>query len=138
MGLILQQPQLLADRTVFDNVALPLRMVKVTAKAVADKVHTALSAMDLLDKSSLLPTTLSSGEQRRVEIARAIVHQPKVILADEPTANLDQRTAINVMQLFSALNKMGITILVATHDLFLIAAMPYRIFTLKKGALAHG
>lgn len=138
MGLILQQPHLLHDRTVFDNVALPLKIADQKSSQIKERVYIALDIVGLLDKTSILPHMLSVGEQRRVEIARAMVHQPKIILADEPTANLDQRTAINMMQLFSALNKVGITILIATHDLLLIAAMPYRIYTLRKGTLING
>ena len=138
MGLILQQPHLLYDRTVFANVALPLSITEKNGANLAERVYLALETVGLLDKTSSLPQELSVGEQRRVEIARAIVHQPYLVIADEPTANLDQRTAINIIQLFSALNKVGVTVLVATHDLMLIAAMPYRIFTLKKGSLMHG
>jgi len=138
MGLILQQPHLLHDRTVFDNVALPLKIVEQQNNQIKERVYIALDIVGLLDKTSVLPQMLSVGEQRRVEIARAMVHQPKIILADEPTANLDQRTAINMIQLFSALNKVGITVLIATHDLMLIAAMPYRIYTLRKGTLING
>jgi len=136
LGLILQEPCLLPDRTVFDNVALPL-IAKKKCAGFSDRIYTALDSVGLLDKTSLFPQMLSIGEQRRVEIARAIVHQPALILADEPTANLDQQTAINMLQLFVALNKVGVTILIATHDLLLIAAMPYRILTLKKGGLNH-
>lgn len=138
MGLILQQPHLLHDRTIFDNVALPLKIREQKNNSIKERVYIALDIVGLLDKTSILPQMLSVGEQRRVEIARAMVHQPKIILADEPTANLDQRTAINMIQLFSALNKVGITVLIATHDLMLIAAMPYRIYTLRKGSLING
>jgi len=138
MGLILQQPHLLPQHTVFANVALPLNIAAKSRDEITERVHTALEIVGLLDKTSLLPPMLSAGEQRRVEIARAIVHQPSVILADEPTANLDQRTAITILQLFVALNKVGVTILLATHDLMLIAAMPYRILTLKRGVLVNG
>lgn len=138
MGLVLQQPNLLHDRTVFDNVALPLIIAEHSRAKITERVYIALDTVGLLDKTSLLPSMLSVGEQRRVEIARAMVHKPTIILADEPTANMDQRTAISMIQLFTALNKVGITILIATHDLLLIAAMPYRIYTLKKGVMVNG
>lgn len=135
MGVIFQSPKLLYDRSVFDNVALPLIISGDTGRDVGKRVRAALDMVGLLSKDRLSPKHLSSGEQQRIGIARAVVHKPKVILADEPTGNLDPGLSKEIMQLFSKLNTFGVTVLVATHDLGLIASMRHRILTLKEGRI---
>lgn len=135
MGLIFQSPNLLNDRTVFDNVALPLMISGVARQESAKRVRAALDLVGLLSKEKLSPLHLSGGEQQRVGIARAVVHKPNVILADEPTGNLDPELSEEIMHLFEKLNSFGVTVLVATHDLGLIASMRHRILTLTEGRL---
>ena len=135
MGLIFQTPMLLDDRSVFDNIALPLVIAGTGTKDIAKRVRAALDLVGLLHKERVLPSRLSGGEQQRIGIARAIVHKPNVLLADEPTGNLDPTLSEEIMALFSKLNHFGVTILIATHDLGLIATLPYRVLTLKEGQL---
>lgn len=135
MGLIFQSPMLLDDRTVFENVALPLVIAGATSQDIAKRVRAALDLVGLLSKERLYPDRLSGGEMQRVGIARAVVHKPNVILADEPTGNLDPNLSEEIMALFAKLNYFGVTILIATHDLGLIATLPHRVFTLKEGQM---
>ncbi len=136
MGVIFQSPKLLYDRLVFDNVALPLVISGENHREIGKRVRAALDLVGLLSKEKMSPKHLSSGERQRVGIARAVVHKPKVILADEPTGNLDPSLSKEIMRLFSKLNTFGVTILVATHDLGLIASMRHRILTLKDGRMS--
>ena len=133
MGITLQTPQLLNDRTVFANVALPLQVQGIESNVIVKRVHAALDMVGLLFKQKMLPQSLSGGEQQRVGIARAIVHKPTILLADEPTGNLDADLSKDVMTLFEQLNQSGVGVLVATHDLTLIASMKHRIIMLKGG-----
>lgn len=133
LGIALQTPHLLTDRSVFANVALPLQVQGVASKTIVKRVHAALDMVGLLTRENMLPNRLSGGEQQRVSIARAIVHKPSILLADEPTANLDADLSMDVMKLFEQLNQAGVGVLVATHDLALIARMKYRIVMLKGG-----
>lgn len=135
MGLIFQSPKLLYDRMVFDNVALPLVISGVGRHEIGKRVRAALDLVGLLSKERMSPLHLSSGERQRIGIARAVVHKPNVILADEPTGNLDPELSDEIMHLFEKLNSFGVTVLVATHDLGLIASMRHRILTLKDGCL---
>lgn len=135
IGLIFQNPYLLFDRSVYDNVALPLIIEGYRKQEMSRRVHAALDKVGLLDKSPMLPEALSCGEQQRVSIARAIVSKPPIILADEPTGNLDPDLSAEVMRLFSDFNQVGSTVLIATHDINLIQRMPYRILELKQGHL---
>lgn len=135
IGVTFQAPQLLNDRTVFDNVAMPLNIQGVPAVSVAKRVHAALDMVGLLRQVKKLPRQLSGGEQQRVGIARAVVHKPALLLADEPTGNLDPSLSADVMQLFEHFNQAGVAVLIATHDLGLIAAMKHRIMMLKGGQL---
>ncbi|MDF3054284.1 MAG: cell division ATP-binding protein FtsE [Gammaproteobacteria bacterium] len=135
IGTIFQDPQLLPSRTVFDNVSLPLVILHYTPDEIQRRVRAALDKVGLLDKESLYPIMLSAGERQRVSIARAIVHKPKLLLADEPTGNLDPDLSAEIMQLFEAFNRVGVSVLVATHDLTLVATMPHRILTLQHGQL---
>ena len=133
IGLIFQMPHLLNERTVFDNVALPLQIQGVPYANIAKRVQAALDKVGLLSKAKLLPIHLSGGEQQRVGIARAIVHKPALLIADEPTGNLDPTLSADIMALFEQLNQVGVTVLIATHDLALIASMKHRIVMLKEG-----
>jgi cell division transport system ATP-binding protein len=133
LGITFQSPYLLPERSVFANVALPLQIQGVNPNLIAKRVHAALDMVGLLAKEKMRPAQLSTGEQQRVGIARAIVHKPAILLADEPTGNLDPTLSADVMKLFEQLNHVGVSVLVATHDLALIASMKYRIVMLKGG-----
>lgn len=137
VGMIFQDHRLLADRTVFDNVALPLIAAGYKHQEVHRRVRAALDQVGLLGKERTLPITLSGGEQQRIGIARAIVARPPVMLADEPTGNLDPELSREIMGLFERLNQVGVTLLIASHDLALIASLPYRTLTLTGGSLSE-
>ncbi len=135
LGITFQSPYLLNDRTVFENVALPLQIQGTPYPMVAKRVHAALDMVGLLNKEKMLPLHLSGGEQQRVGIARAVVHKPALLLADEPTGNLDPKLSVEIMSLFEQFNQVGVSVLIATHDLTLIARMKHRIVMLKGGRL---
>lgn len=135
IGLIFQNPYLLTEHTAFENVALPLTIEGIERREAARRIRAALDKVGLLSKEKMLPTQLSSGEQQRVGIARAIVNKPVLLLADEPTGNLDPTLSAEIMRLFEQFNQIGVSVLVASHDLGLIATMKYRILTLKNGHL---
>ncbi|KTD17508.1 cell division ATP-binding protein FtsE [Legionella jordanis] len=135
LGITFQSPNLLTDRTIFDNVALPLQIQGVSPAMISKRVHAALDMVGLLNKEKMLPLHLSGGEQQRVGIARAVVHKPALLLADEPTGNLDPGLSTEIMKLFEQFNQVGVSILIATHDLALIAGMKHRIFMLKGGRM---
>jgi len=137
IGIIFQDHQLLFDHPVFDNVALPLVIAGCSHGEVGRRVRAALDKVGLLDKSRANPITLSGGEQQRVGIARAVVHRPRILLADEPTGNLDPELSREIMGLFESFNHVGVTVLIATHDLALIADMGYDILALKDGSFVH-
>jgi cell division transport system ATP-binding protein len=138
IGVVFQNHQLLFDRTVYDNVALPLMILGYQPRDIGRRVRAALDKVGLLSKEKAKPVTLSGGEQQRVGIARAVVHKPPVLLADEPTGNLDPELSGEVMRLFEQFNQVGVTVLIASHDLGLIARMPYRLLTLRDGGLLRG
>ncbi len=135
VGTIFQDHRLLTDRTVFDNVALPLVIAGHGHQEIGRRVRAALDKVNLLNKEKKLPLTLSGGEQQRVGIARAVVNKPPLLLADEPTGNLDPELSREIMDLFVQFNQVGVTVLIASHDLDLISRMPYRILELSKGRL---
>lgn len=137
VGIVLQDHNLLDDRTVFDNVALPLRITHMSKKEIARQVRGALSTVELSDKGGLFPKYLSTGEQQRVGIARAVVNRPSIIIADEPTGNLDPYLSRQVMALFHQFRDLGSTILVATHDIDLIKDQGCRILHLSQGELVQ-
>ncbi|QOL26328.1 cell division ATP-binding protein FtsE [Thalassotalea sp. LPB0316] len=137
IGMIFQNHNLLMDRTVFDNVALPLVIEGFSAKEIKKRVETALEKVHLLEKIRCYPYMLSGGEQQRVGIARAIVNKPPIILADEPTGNLDPKLSLEIIKLFEDFNAVGVSVLIATHDLGLIARMKYRTLTLKQGNMIN-
>lgn len=135
MGVVFQNHQLLFDRSVFDNVALPLRILGLSRQEIAERVDAALARVSLRDRAKDFPNDLSTGQQQRVGIARAVVHEPALLLADEPTGNLDPRLAAEIMGVFEDINALGTTVLVASHDLALIARMRHRMLTLQRGRL---
>lgn len=135
LGIIFQSPHLLSDRSVFDNVALPLQIRGMPYAVQAKRVRAALDMVGLLNKERMLPVNLSAGEQQRVGIARAVVHKPALLLADEPTGNLDPKLSAEIMHLFEQFNQAGVSILIATHDLSLIAGLNHRIMMLRGGRL---
>ena len=135
IGVVFQNHQLLFDRSVFENVALPLQICGYSPADAARRVRAALDKVGLLNREKMNPRALSSGEQQRVGIARAIVHKPKVLLADEPTGNLDPQLSQEIMRLFEQFNRVGTTVLIASHDLSLIKSMHHRVLTLKAGRL---
>lgn len=135
MGIIFQSPKLLYDRTVFDNVALPMVIAGFRHTDIKRRVRAALDKVGLLLKEKMNPSSLSGGEQQRVGIARAVVNRPKLLLADEPTGNLDPELSEEIMCLFQQFNQVGVSVLIASHDLSLIATMQHRIITLRDGRL---
>jgi len=135
IGIIFQNHRLLDRYNVFDNVALPLVIEGMHHKNIIKRVHAALDKVGLLDKVKCQPSTLSGGEQQRVGIARAIVNSPPLLLADEPTGNLDPELSMEILKLFEDFNRHGTAVLIATHDLGLIARMKYRSLTLSSGRL---
>ncbi len=135
IGMIFQDHRLLNDRTVYDNVALPLVIAGHGPEEIGRRVRAALDKVGLLGKERLYPITLSGGEQQRVGIARAVVNRPPLLLADEPTGNLDPELSREIMQLFRDFNQVGVTVLIATHDLALIREMPQRVLRLDHGRL---
>lgn len=135
LGLIFQDYKLLHDRTVFDNVALPLIVCGANHQEISRRVRASLDKVSLLGKEWKYPQALSGGEQQRVGIARAIVNKPKLILADEPTGNLDPDLSAEVMHIFEEFKQVGVTVLIATHDIELINNLHHRVLTLDKGHL---
>ena len=137
IGMVFQNHQLLFDRTVFDNVALPLLISGYSRKDAGRRVRAALDKVGLLSKENLLPIMLSGGEQQRVGIARAVVNKPPILLADEPTGNLDPELSAEIMDLFQQFSNVGVTVLVATHDLSLINRYNHRSLILRDGLLTE-
>jgi cell division transport system ATP-binding protein len=135
IGVIFQNPHLLDNHSIYQNVAMPLIITRYHDTEIAKRVRAALDKVGLLDKERHRPCELSAGERQRVGIARAIVNRPKLLLADEPTGNLDPDLSLGIMRLFQAFNAVGVSILVATHDLSLIAPLNHRIITLQEGQI---
>jgi cell division transport system ATP-binding protein len=135
---VFQNHQLLSDRPVFDNVALPLIIAGYDHREVGKRVRAALDKVGLLSRERAMPLSLSGGEQQRVGIARAVVGRPKILLADEPTGNLDPALSAEIMKLFEDFNQVGVTVLIASHDLALISRLRHRIVTLDQGRLVTG
>jgi cell division transport system ATP-binding protein len=135
LGLIFQDFKLLNNRTVFDNVALPLIVAGHPLAEVTRRVRASLDKVGLLGHERKYPLSLSGGEQQRVGIARAIVNKPKLILADEPTGNLDPDLSAEIMNMFEQFMQVGVTVLIATHDMELVHRLGRRVLTLDKGHL---
>lgn len=138
IGVVFQNHQLLFDRSVFDNVAMPLQISGYEPEDIGKRVRAALDKVGLLHKENLNPITLSTGEQQRIGIARAIVHKPQLLLADEPTGNLDPKLSAEIMSLFMEFNRHGTTVLIASHDLALISRTGRRTLVLDHGRLIQG
>ena len=136
VGVVFQDHKLLADRPVFDNVALPLAIAGTPRREMDKRVRAALDQVGLLGKETSFPQELSAGEQQRVGIARAVVSKPPVLIADEPTGNLDPDLALEVMNLFRRFQEVGVTVLVATHDVHLIDRFRVRRLHIEHGQLA--
>ena len=134
-GLVFQDHKLLYDRNCFENVALPLYINGITGNEAAKRIRAALDKVNLLNKEKSMPVTLSGGEQRRLAIARAIVSRPSVLIADEPTGNLDDNYAAEILDLFGAFHQVGATVIIATHAMQAIHPQA-RIINLKNGQLA--
>ena len=137
VGMIFQDHRLLNDRSVFDNVALPLVIAGFRHQEISRRVRAALDKVSLLGKERQYPVTLSGGEQQRVGIARAVVNKPPLVLADEPTGNLDPELSREIMELFEQFNRVGVTVLIASHDLDLIRSLGYPILTLRQGRMVE-
>jgi len=137
IGMIFQDHRLLFDRSVFDNVALPLMIAGYPHREIGRRVRAALDKVGLLSKEKNTPIMLSGGEQQRVGIARAVVNKPPLLLADEPTGNLDPELSAEIMKLFEQFNQVGVSLLIASHDLSLLATMNYRTLVMKDGQLVQ-
>jgi len=135
LGLVFQDQKLLYDRSVFDNVMLPLAFGELSGREAARRARAALEKVGLLARERANPIQLSGGEQQRLAIARAVVNRPAVLIADEPTANLDADSAAGVLQIFAAFNQVGVTVLVATHDEALIGRFARRVLRLANGSI---
>ena len=135
IGVVFQNHQLLFDRRVYDNVALPLFIAGMKPADIERRVRAALSKVGLTGREGDWPETLSGGEQQRVGIARAVVHRPPMLLADEPTGNLDPDLSREIMSLFLQFSQLGVTVVIATHDLELVESMPARRLQLQDGRI---
>ena len=138
IGIIFQDHRLLFDRTVFDNVALPLVIAGYSRDEIGRRVRAALDKVGLLKKEKVYPITLSGGEQQRVGIARAVINKPPLLLADEPTGNLDPELSREIMGIFEEFNRVGVTVLIASHDLALIKQLKHRMLRLEQGRMVLG
>jgi cell division transport system ATP-binding protein len=138
IGMVFQDHKLLNDRTVYDNVALPLVIRGMAGKDIGKRVRAALDQVGLLHTEKVRPMTLSTGEQQRVGIARAVVCKPDLLIADEPTGNLDPDLSLEIMRLFERFHDVGVTVLIASHDLHLIRQLGHRQIELDDGRLTRG
>lgn len=137
-GLIFQDQKLLFDRSVLDNVLLPLAIVGLPAREAASRARAALDKVGLLEREKAHPIALSGGEQQRLAIARAVVNRPAILLADEPTANLDAESAAAILEIFRAFHQVGVTLVIATHDPQWMARFSPRMLLLDRGRLLEG
>lgn len=133
IGMVFQNFRLLNDRNVYDNVAFAQRVVEVPAKVIRRKVPAMLSMVGLAQKYKSFPKELSGGEQQRVALARALINNPPILLADEPTGNLDPKNSWEIMNLLDEINKRGTTVVVVTHNREIVDAMQKRVITIQKG-----
>ena len=134
-GLIFQDHKLLFDRNCFENVILPLRINGIAEQEAAKRVRAALDKVGLLNKEKAMPITLSGGEQQRLAIARAVVSRPTILLADEPTGNLDADYAAEIMDIFNAFHQVGVTVIMSTHDALGMSSSKNRVLHLNQGTL---
>ncbi|NNF15455.1 MAG: cell division ATP-binding protein FtsE [Gammaproteobacteria bacterium] len=135
IGMVFQDHKLLYDRSVFNNVALPLIVASTPRQQIAKRVRAALDQVGLLHKENAMPMALSTGEQQRVGIARAVVRKPALLIADEPTGNLDPELSQEIMAIFTRFSEVGVTVLVASHDQSLISSLNRRLITLDQGRM---
>ncbi|MDP7419772.1 MAG: cell division ATP-binding protein FtsE [Gammaproteobacteria bacterium] len=135
IGMVFQDHKLLKDRTVFENIALPMVIANYAQREIRGRVRAALDYVGLQNKETHTPAMLSTGEQQRIGIARAIVARPKLLIADEPTGNLDPQLSLDIMNLFRRFNEVGVTMLIATHDLGLIEQLGGRLIVLENGEI---
>lgn len=135
MGIVFQDYKLLQNQTVYDNIAYVIRTLGISSSDIRTRVTGALKVVGLLDKANAKPTELSGGEQQRVSIARALVNGPPLLIADEPTGNLDPKNSLEVMQILEQINQRGITVIVSTHDFTLVDRFRKRVITLEKGEI---
>jgi cell division transport system ATP-binding protein len=138
VGVVFQDHKLLVDRPVFDNVALPLVVAGTALKEIDRRVRAALDQVGLAGRERSLPLELSVGEQQRVGIARAVVSKPPLLIADEPTGNLDPALALEIMRLFKRFQDVGVTVIVATHDVHVVHEFSQRVIVLDQGAVQSG
>lgn len=136
IGLVFQDQKLLHDRSIFENVMFPLSVTGQPPRESARRARAALAKVGLLDREKARPITLSGGEQQRLCVARAVVNRPSILIADEPTANLDSDSAQEILEIFRAFNQVGVTVLVATHDQALVSRYASRVIALDHGRLA--
>ena len=137
MGVVFQDFRLLADKTVYENVAFAMNIVKATPKHIRRQVPMVLSLVGLSGKAKVYPNELSGGEQQRVALARALVNNPSMIIADEPTGNLDPDTAWDIMNLLNEINLRGTTVVIATHDKDIVDKMKKRVIEIEKGVIVR-
>ncbi|HEX9695563.1 MAG TPA: cell division ATP-binding protein FtsE [Actinomycetota bacterium] len=137
VGCVFQDFKLLPNKTVFENVAFALEVIGRPKSQIAKQVPEILDLVGLADKSSHRPDELSGGEQQRVAVARAFVNRPQILLADEPTGNLDPATSVDIMKLLDRINRLGTTVLMATHDHAIVDAMRRRVIELEKGVVVR-
>lgn len=137
LGIIFQDYRLLPDRTVHDNIAFAMQVIEAPYKTIQKRVNTVLDMVGLRHKSRAYPQEMSGGEQQRVAIARAIVNDPFLVIADEPTGNLDPDNSREIMNIFSNINKSGTTIVMATHDKDIVDAMNKRVIAIENGIIAR-
>ena len=138
LGLVFQDQKLLYDRSVFDNVLLPLSFSGFAPREAAKRARAALDKVGLIAREKSNPVQLSGGEQQRVAIARAVANRPAILIADEPTANLDADSAAGIVEIFVSFQQVGVTVLIATHDLTLLEGGGRRVLKLEKGELLSG
>ena len=137
LGIVFQDYRLLPNKTVYDNVAFAMEVIEAPRREIQKRVHAVLELVGLRDKARIYPNQLSGGEQQRVAIARAIVNKPLIVIADEPTGNLDPDTSWEIMQIFNRINKTGTTIVMVTHDKQMVDAMKKRVIAIEKGRIVR-
>ncbi|QSX06132.1 cell division ATP-binding protein FtsE [Sedimentibacter sp. zth1] len=135
IGFVFQDYRLLPKMTVYENVAFAMEIIGTSHKTIRREIPTVLSMVGLSDKSKSYPDELSGGEKQRVAIARAVVNRPEIIIADEPTGNLDPETSQEIMKIFTEINRRGTTLIMATHDKDIVNRLHKRVVELKKGAI---
>lgn len=137
LGIVFQDYRLLPDKTVYENIAFAMRVIEAPRRLIQHSVNSVLDVVGLKDKYNCFPNQLSGGEQQRVAIARAIVNQPSIVIADEPTGNLDPETTWGIMEIFHRINKAGTTIVMATHNKEIVDTMQRRVITIDNGHIVR-